>query len=329
MLLPPMKLFRFFFVLFTSIFFFSFSSAQYMVTTEKIEDAKRAGEFNSFSATISSGIITNTITIQLPYDVPYPAYYFSEEKGILVLVHSFHGFMDVYSSNAKKIWSQNFFKDVPPNYERTISCAVGTSSIAILTSDVTLANAKVYKYLYSGAKQWETELPFSLGMNISMSPNEQTIVAGSYFVLEDEVRKSAAIISAKGKIEGDADILFRNAAFSSDSKFIALTSEREVVVISNETKKELSRTGKVSEGIITDVIWNGDNLIVQESEVKTTPDHAFYFSNPTIIIYSEKLKEISRQRIETTEFRTSSLRKKGSDIQLNINGNTIPITRLR
>ncbi len=267
--------------------------------------------------------------IQLPYDTPYPAYYFSEEKGILILVHSFDGWMDVYSEKGKKIWSQNFFKDMPSNYERTISCAVGTSSIAILTSDVTLPKAKVHKYLYNGAKQWETELPFSIGMDISMSPDEQTIIAGSYFVLEDEVRQSAAIIDSKGAINGNIDFLFRKAVFSDDNKLAALYSGQEVVIVSTETKKEVTRAGKKTEGTITDIIWNSNTLIVQESEVKTTPEQAVYFANPTIILYSEELKEISRQRIENTDFKTSLLSKKGSNIQLHINGNTITITRLR
>ncbi len=324
-----MKPFRAFLVLFTSTFFFSFSSAQYTVTTEKIDGAKRGGEFNTFRAMISAGKITNTIMIQLPYDTPYPAYYFSEEKGILILVHSFDGWMDVYSEKGKKIWSQNFFKDMPSNYERTISCAVGTSSIAILTSDVTLPKAKVHKYLYNGAKQWETELPFSIGMDISMSPDEQTIIAGSYFVLEDEVRQSAAIIDSKGAINGNIDFLFRKAVFSDDNKLAALYSGQEVVIVSTETKKEVTRAGKKTEGTITDIIWNSNTLIVQESEVKTTPEQAVYFANPTIILYSEELKEISRQRIENTDFKTSLLSKKGSNIQLHINGNTITITRLR
>lgn len=85
----------------------------------------------------------------------------------------------------------------------------------------------------------------------------------------------------------------------------------------------------MSEGIITDVIWNGDTLIVQESEVTTSPDHAFNFSDPTFVWYTDNLKEIMHKKIELPSFKTSALRKKGSEIELNINGTAIPVTRLK
>ncbi len=296
----------------------SLSYSQYSLTVERIGGAKHAGEENTFRAALTkNGKTIHMIERKLPFDVPYPASYVNETTGMVVLSFPFDGFVEVYDTKGTKMWEKNFFKEMEPNYERTITVALGKSTIAFLTSDVTLPNAKVHKFTLDGAKEWETELPHSMGYEIALSSDEKTIIAGSYFVLEDEVRQSAALINAKGTIEGNADILFRKAAFSDDNKFIALTSEREIVIVSNETKKELSRAGKQTDGIITDVIWNGNNLVVQESEVKTTADYKFYYANPTFVSYSKELKEISKQKIDNISFKSSTLTKKGNTIELN------------
>ena len=223
------------------------------------------------------------------------------------------------------MWEQNFFKGMGPNYERTLNVALGSTSIAFLTSDVTLPNAKVQKYSINGTKEWDATLLYSMGSEIVMSSDEQTIVAGSYFVLEDEVRRSTALIDQKGLIEGNADILFRNASFTDDNTFIALSSDREVVILSRESKRETARTVKTTEGIITDVIWNGMTLLVQESELKTTQDHQFYYANPTFISYSTKLQKISSQKIIVPTFKNSRLKKTANSIQFIYNETSIAL----
>ncbi len=305
------------------------SSAQYSLTVERIGGAKRFGEENIFrAALVNNGRTINTIEQKLPFDVPFPATYINETTGNFILSYIFDGFVEVYNAKGEKIWKQNFFKEMGPNYERTITVALGTSSVAFLTSDVALPNAVAHRFTLDGAKQWETLLPYSMGYEIAMSPDEQTIVAGSYFVLEDEVRQSASLINTKGLIEGNANILFRKAAFSDDNakleesfghpsdKFIALASEREIVIVLNETKKEFSRAGKQTEGIITDIIWHGKNLIVQESNVITPKNGRFYYSNPTFISYSKELKEISKKQLDNVTFKSSTMKKVGATIEL-------------
>ena len=308
----------------------SFCYSQFSLNAERIGGAMHAGENNLFRVSlINDGKIIHTIEQKIPFDVPFPASYVDEKRGTIILTNAFDGFVEVYNANGKKIWKQNFFKGMGPNYERTITVALGSSTIAFLTSDVTLPNAKVHQYTVSGTKEWETSLPYSLGNAIVISGDGQTIIAGSYVMQDNVLRRSSTLLNSRGVIEGNADILFRSAAFSDDNAFIALISEREIAVISGETKKEISRAGRMSEGIITDVIWNGDTLIVQESEVTTSPDHAFNFSDPTFVWYNNNLKEIMHKKIELPSFKTSALRKKGSEIELNTNGTAIPVTRLK
>ncbi len=313
-------------ILFSFFLCVSVSFSQYSLNVERIGGAQRAGEENTFrAALVNNGKTIHTIERTIPFDVPFPASYVDESTGLVLLTFAFDGFVEVYDNKGTRLWTHNFFKEMGPNYERTITAALGGSSIVFLTSDVTLPNAKVHKFAVNGAKEWETLLPHSNGYEIAISADVKTIIAGSYFVLEDEVRQSAAILSEKGVIVGNVNILFRKAAFSGDNKFVALTSEREIVVISNETKKEIGRAGKLTDGIITDIIWNGNTLIVQESEVKTTPEHTFYFADPTFVSYSKELKEITKKRIDTISFKTSTLVRTGNNVALKYDGTTVHI----
>lgn len=303
-------------ILIASFLVVSLCFSQYSLNVERIGGATHAGDANLFRASlINDGKTICSIEREIPFDVPFPASYVNEKSGTIVLTNSFDGFVEVYSANGKKIWEQNFFKGMGPNYERTITVALGSAYILFLTSDVTLPYAKVQKYTINGAKEWETSLPYSLGNAIVMSGDGQTIIAGSYAVQDNVFRRSSALLNSGGVIEGNADILFRTAAFSDNNTFIALISEREIVVISGENKKEISRTASKTEGIITNVIWNGDMLIVQESEVKTTPDQPFHYANPTFIAYTKELKEQSRQNVPLPSFKLSRLIKTNDGVQ--------------
>lgn len=308
--------------IFFSLFFLAtISHSQYSLTVDKIGGAKKAGEENSIRIVhLYNGTAIMTIERKLPFDVPFPASYINETTGIFILSFPFDGFVEVYNSKGSKIWTKNFFKEMSPNYERTITVALGNSSIAFLTSDVRLSNAIAHRFTIDGKQQWETVLPHSMGYEIALSPDEQTIIAGSYFVLEDEVRQSASVINTKGTIVGDIDILFRKAAFSVNGKFTALSTDREIVIVSTETNKELYRASKQTKGIITDIIWNGNNLIVQETEVRTTPEHTFYYADPLFIEYSFELKKLNEQRFVDENFKSSQLKIKNGSIEFTRNG---------
>ncbi|MFA5832042.1 MAG: hypothetical protein WDA22_01065 [Bacteroidota bacterium] len=304
----------------------SISFSQFSLTIDRIGNAKRAGEENTFRATLlNDGKIIRTIERKIPFDVPFPSSSINESTGIWVLTYAFDGFVEVYNAQGIKMWEQNFFKEMGPNYERTITVALGKTSIAFLTSDVTLSNAMVHQFTTDGAKTSETSLPYSLGYEIAMAHDEKTIVAGSYVVANGIVQHSTRIIETKGNIEGNVNILFRKAAFSEDNKFIVLTSDREVVIVSRDSQKEVSRTSTKTDGIITDVIWNEENVIIQESTVHVNPETAFYYSNPTFIHYSKKLKELQHQSIEVPSFKISTLRKNGNSVQFRYNQKSIPI----
>lgn len=292
----------------------SFAFSQYSLKTEHIGGARDAKGSNTFRATLmKNGSPAATVERRLPFDVPFPSVSVNEATGIFILNYTFDGFVEVYSSTGKKVWEEHFFKEKGPNYERTITVALGNSSIAFLTSDVTLPTASVHRYTVNGRKEWETAMPHSMGYEIAMSKDERTIVAGSYFVLEDEVRRTAAVLNSEGTITGTADILFRTAAFSDDGSVIALASEREISLYSVLLQKETARGAQApTERIINGVLWQGDELIVQESMIQVTPDHQFYFVQPSFIRFDGMLRERSRTTLEHSRFKHSSM-KVGTD----------------
>ena len=293
----------------TLLIILSFSTAQYSLRTVHLGGAQRAGENNTFRVTVlNNGNPVHTVERTLPFDVPYPATYLNEETGALVLCFIFDGFVEMYDATGDKIWSQNFFKDISPNYERTIGVALGRNNVAILTSDVLLQNASVHYFAVNGAKQWERKLPHSLGYEIAMSPDEKTVIAGSYNVEQETVSRSAAIFSSTGSMQLNIDILFRKVAFSNDNGLLALISERELVTVSMETKKEIGRIAKQRENaIFTDVCWDRNSFVVQESEVVFHPEKRYYYSNPTFTWYATDMVKQAERHLENTTYQRSQL----------------------
>lgn len=301
------------------VFFLTTSIAlsQYSFTVERVSGAQRAGETNLVRVIVSHENKTSFVVERvLPFDVPYPLISINNITGVTALRYVFDGFVEIYGSTGKKIWEHNFFKESEPNYERTIGSVIGNTSIVFLVSDSERDNAVVHRFSMEGALQWTTQLPHQYAYEISMSDDESTIIAGSYLALEDEVRRSAAMINSRGHITGNIDILFRTAVFSDSKEFIALSSEREVVIVSNKTKKELARTEKKTAGIITDMIWRNNEIIVQESEVVTPNDGRFHYANPVMITYSPSLHLIALKKINGVVFQTSVLKKTKSSIEL-------------
>ncbi len=304
--------------------------AQYSLNVQSTGGAKHAGEQNKFRAHLMKGeTVIKTFERNIPFDVPFPATYVQPSTGLTILSFIFDGFVEVYNAQGDMIWKRNFFKEMGPNYERTITIAVGTSTIAFLTSDVTLPYAIVHLFKADGTPLWKTELPSSMGYEISMSPDETLIAAGSYALIEDTIRQSSTILTNTGAIEGSVDLLFRKAAFSGDNTLIALTSEKEIAVYSKKEKKAVSRSKKGTEGIITDVQWDGEALVVQESEIVITPEHQFLFANPTFTWYSEQLHPLSEQRLKHEPFKTSALTVKDSVLSWNVNERSFPLIRKR
>lgn len=288
---------------------FSLAFTQYSLRTEHIGGAQRAGDENTFRASLlKDGNVLHTIERTLPFDVPFPSAHLNEETGMLVLCFTFDGFAEMYDPTGDKVWEQNFFKEMEPNYERTITVALGKHNVAFLTSDVMLPKAKAHFFTVNGAKQWERELPYSMGYEIAMSPDEKTVVAGSYIVTGNEVQRSAAIFSNKGEAVGDINILFRKSAFSDDNTRLALMSERELAVVSLESKKEISRVAKQQESaILTDVCWVANSFVVQEARVEFQSGKKYQYADPIFTRYSKDLVKQAEQQISNITYQRSRL----------------------
>lgn len=293
----------------------SVSSAQFTLVSENIGGATRAGENNLFRAQLMrEGTVVKTFERSIPFDVPFPAAYVHPATGVVVLSYIFDGFVEVYTATGEKAWEQNFFKEMGPNYERTITVALGKSSIVFLTSDVTLANAVVRKYSVNGAALWESALPYSMGYEAAMSDDEQTIAAGSYVSDNWKVKHATTLLRHNGAVTGNADFLFRKAAFSPNGRMIGLISNNEASVIDVSDGKFIGRTERKTAGLITDLIWNNDSLIVQESVLQTPEQEKFYYSDPTFITYTPALVEARRLVIPSPKFNRSTLHRTGNEI---------------
>lgn len=313
-----MKTALFFFVIFTLHL-----QAQFTLQTKRSGTAKQFGAKNHFTASVlkSTGKTAYTIEQDLPFDVPYPTAHLNEETGMLVLAFPFDGFVNVYNAHGKKIWDQNFFKEMGPNYERTITVALGTTSVAFLTSDVTLPRAMVHFFSLNGKEKWKYELPYTMGYEIAMTQDETLLAAGSYFSENGETKNVSLILSNEKQVLGTTDILFRKAAFSPLNDKVVFMSEREAKIISTRTGNILANIKKEStETIFTDVLWNDDECILQEAHVEVPKEGKFYYTNPIFTKYSDSGKELSVETMVNTNYSTSQLRRSENGLQFVYDG---------
>jgi len=299
------------------VFFVCSAQAQYSYILERHGGARKAGETNGFRFTVmKNGVQAYTVERSLPFDVPYPLVSLNNTTGVSVLRFVFDGIAEVYDNSGRKAWDRNFFRGEEVNYERVIGCVIGEHAVHFLLSDSHREKAVVESYSLTGTLRWKSILPHQFAYDIAMSPDERAIIAGSYLALEDEVRRSARFLDNNGAATGDIDIIFRKAVFTVNTALIALASEREVVVVSGETKKEIARIRTQTGGIITDLIWKDNSLLVQESNVVTPNDGRYHYADPTMITYSPELKTISTKKLEGLEFRESELRRRDRSIEL-------------
>lgn len=299
--------------------------SQYSYQTMLTGNAQRAGETNVFRLSVlKENQPVYTIERTLPFDVPAPLISLNEQSGMLVLRYVFDGFAEVYSSSGDKLWENRFFNDEEPNYERTVGAAVGATTIVFLLSDTKREHAVVQKFSLDGALQWTVQLPHQYAYDIALSPDERTILAGSYLALEDGVRQSTAILSSDGKIEGNVNIIFRKAAFAHAQRLVALMSEREAVIVSTDTKKETGRVSRQhNKAIFTDLCWKGNELVVQESEVVTPADSRYYYANPTFTWYSQDMMKQKEQHVDGITFRQSRLVPVSTGVEFRYDQNVI------
>lgn len=317
-------------IIFLLTFFTTAALSQYALVVNNTGGARYAGEENRFSVTLTKdGAAVRTIERMLPFDVPFPSVRVQPQTGTVVVTHSFDGFVEVYDGTGTKQWEQHFFKEMSPNYERTITVALGKSSIAFLTSDVRLPQAFVHKYAVNGAQEWRTELPYRMGYEIVMSADERAIAAGSYFVNDGKVSRSTVVLNCEGVLLAETDVLFRSAAFSEDGTLLALASTDELSVLSVEQRKETHRIPSVTGGIIHGVIWHKGMVVTQEAAVKQGTDGVMRYTEPTILRFSPELKEIERRSIPGITYKKGNLRGNGTAVEFTADAERVTVFDVR
>lgn len=304
----------------------STAAAQYSLSVQNIGGAVTAKDKNSVRVTLQhNGAEVRTIERTLPFDVPFPSTSIDEASGTFVLIYAFDGFAEVYGADGGKRWEKNFFKGMSPNYERTITAAIGATGIVFLTSDVRQDRALVHRYALSGRKEWERALPYALGYEIAMSPDERTVAAGSYSVNEGTVRRAATVMNKIGSVEGESSILFRHAAFQTDGAMLALSSEKEIVLYDVMQKKEIERTERSGSGIITDIRWDGSTLHTIEAAVITSPTGPVTLQSPVLHTYDMTLRHTSARPLSDGAYRHIIFRTTAQGPAVSLDDRMIPV----
>jgi hypothetical protein len=265
---------------------------RYTLTLLKSGTARHAGEFNEFSAVVKdlSGHEIYRINRRLPYDVPYPSVYLHPEKGHMVLCYPFDGYADIITSDGVIAATIEFFKGMKPNYERTMTCALGVSSAVFLTSDVERSRSLLAKYSLDGLPTWNIPLRYRFGFEVVLSSDEKLIAAGCYETLLEKVHRQTVIVSGNGTLLSELDILFRKAVFSPDNLTVVLTTRDKALAVETASAKILwTRSSSGDHSIISDVVGTHNSFVLQSSSVSISTDGEIRYTNPLFERFSWNL----------------------------------------
>ncbi|RMF60080.1 MAG: hypothetical protein D6748_04865 [Calditrichaeota bacterium] len=241
-----------------------------------------------------------TIERPLEYDDPLPLIALSDREGALVIGRNTTGELRFFNSEGKVLRTVRLFEGVGYDMERALqidltrdgemaAVVAGKRGASPAGSNAPHPSAEPHLFLFSlqGVELWRTPLPDFNTSAVAISDNGQYIAANSYTItLGGKFTKRTLVYDRSGNEIGQANILFKRAAFSPDEKFLILADNHLATVMNLETGNipwhySLSK----GEGMITAVaVSNGGEisaLLVARSELG---EGTFMFTNPRLKI---------------------------------------------
>ena len=306
----------------------SLAVGQYSVTTTRIPDKQNSKNGSRFIVDVldQSGNKIHSIRKQLPFDLPYPTVSIHPETGFLVLCYVVDGIAEVYNPTGVLMWTMDFFKELPPQYERTITTAVGKNVIAFLTSDVTLPQATVTLYSLNGNELLRRQLSYPMGYEVSLSPDEKTLIASSYTTQNQQAVFDTEIINTISSHSFHLNHLFRRVSYGQQSNFAAVCDARIVSFVNIPESRIISTATLPSEQsrIFTDALSIDGTVILQSAVAQFSSEGHPYFRSPQFDFYFSG-KHVNSVAFDTLHYQESHIVHKSNILEVVIDGSPIYI----
>lgn len=267
------------------------------------------------------------IKIRKHFDDPLPSLAISDKDGSVVLGQSATGRLWFYDRSGSLNREVVLFRNHAYDLERVLQMEFTKDglSLAILASKrgaspigsgVANPSGEPHLFLFNlnGEEFWRQPLPEFNPGQIAISPDGQYIIASSYTTdLQGNIEERTIIFTEHGQKIKSMALLFRNAEFSPESKYLIL-AERTVAKVITLPGGDVLWMHNIShkQGMITDAALskNGEFgvLLLAKNEFK---EGAFIFTHPQLVVLNRTGKIIQEIDLEGESFYTPALKFTG------------------
>lgn len=244
------------------------------------------------------------------YDHSFPAVAISGADGSMVLGENDSGELWFYDGNGNLLRQVVLFPEAEYDLEKVLDVDISEdgSRVAVVAgkrggspagSNAIDANAEPHLFLFSkdGQELWRKTLPELNSSEAVISPDGHLIATNSYTISTDgKLVKRALIFNQNGSILSEADLLFKQARFSGDSKYLLLADNQELQLLDLATGKvQWSHNIPREAGMITDLdVTDGGQQVAVLLAVHEWDGDQFIYRQPVVTIYDNRGEEIQK-----------------------------------
>jgi len=245
------------------------------------------------------------------YDDPLPGFYISDKDGSAVLSDYLEGVLYFYDGNGELRKKVDLFVGDKWNNERSVSCCFSCNGDYFIVNALKNYNTqegvgKSYIILFdsSGNEIWRKPLNEKISANIEISPSNDYIIASGYTVSEklDIESRSTVLLNTDGETICRYPWLFRQAVFSSDSRYLALGEKNKVRLIETRSGEVLWEEEFSKRVRALDVSQSG--LVLIETANGRYESGVFVFYNPIITVIAPSKIKVYKKEFTDSRFFT-------------------------
>jgi len=281
-------------ILFACVFWIEAVIAQtsrngdFYAETEIRAAAEKYPEMNSWTATVYARGAERKYQLsrEVPYDVPYPAIYLSDD-GRSLLVISFDGLIEFYNERGNLVQKLLPFPSPTPDYERVITCSVAGDRAGFVVSESRGTNARLILTDLEGHEPQNIQLEGKHAGQVYVSNSSRHVLASSYSS-DDKIKLSTFLFDRLGKSIHEFDILFRHADISEDDELAVVADRNALLIAGLDARAPAIRwTTGSTERVITDVKVIGGFVAAVVEEISIEAGKPVY-NSPSLMLVDRK-----------------------------------------